>query len=129
MPSYSKSSKSKLETCDPRLQDIFNEVIQIIDHTIVCGHRGEKDQNEAYQDGKSKLPWPKGKHNKNPSLAVDVAPYPVNWNDHTMFYLLAGVILGVAHKKGIPLRWGGMWDGLQGGKSKFQDLGHFEIQE
>ena len=42
---------------------------------IVCGHRNKEDQNKAFAEGKSKLKWPKGKHNKLPSQAVDAAPY------------------------------------------------------
>lgn len=127
MPNFSQSSLNKLSTCDERLQLICKEVIKIFDFTILVGHRNEAEQNEAFTKGFSKLRWPNGKHNSLPSKAIDIAPYPTDWNDHVMFYLLAGLMIGTAERMGIKLRWGGMWDGLQGGKSKFADLGHFEI--
>ena len=43
MPKFSKKSKSKLETCDSKLQDLFNEVIMHFDCSILCGHRGEEE--------------------------------------------------------------------------------------
>jgi hypothetical protein len=49
-----------------------------IDFKILCGHREEKEQNEAFNKGNSKLKWPQSKHNSLPSLAVDIAPFPVN---------------------------------------------------
>ena len=53
---------------------------------------------------------PKNKHNaEEPELskAVDVAPYPIDWNDKERFYYFAGVVMGIAIQMGIPLRWGG----------------------
>ena len=46
MPSYSKLSKARLATCHDDLITIFNKVIEHMDVTIVCGHRGKEEQNE-----------------------------------------------------------------------------------
>jgi peptidoglycan L-alanyl-D-glutamate endopeptidase CwlK len=59
----------------------MNEVIKTYDITIVCGYRGEAEQNKAYLLGKSKLKFPKSAHNKRPAIAVDVYPYPVSFKD------------------------------------------------
>jgi len=128
MYKYGKKSRSRLETCHPLLQLIFNEAIKVLDITILEGKRGEEKQNNFYHAGKSKLRYPQSKHNREPSEAVDAAPYPVDWNNLNRFYYMAGVIKGIAQKLGIPLRWGGDWD--RDGDitdNKFQDLPHFEL--
>ena len=74
MPVFGKRSLQKLETCDPRLQEICKEAIKVMDFTVLCGHRAEDEQNRVYNEGKSKLQWPKSKHNSKPSIAIDLAP-------------------------------------------------------
>ena len=128
MPVFSRSSTRRLETCDQRLQNLFMEVVRHHDCRILEGHRGEDAQNEAYHNGRSTLRWPNSKHNKLPSLAVDVAPYPVDWEDLDRFRVFAGFVLGVAAMMGIELRWGGDWDGdWDYSDQKFNDMPHFEL--
>jgi len=81
MPHFGKTSRKRLATCHEDLQLVFNEVIKHFDCTIVCGHRGEADQNDAFERGNSKLRFPQSKHNQWPSLAVDAVPWPINWDD------------------------------------------------
>lgn len=127
MPKFSQSSIDKLETCHPDLVKLFNEVVKEFDCIILEGHRGKEDQDKAFREGKSKLPWPKGKHNKLPSEAVDVAPYPVDWKDRERFIYFAGFVMGRAAELGIKIRWGGDWDGDKDLKdNSFSDLVHFE---
>jgi peptidoglycan L-alanyl-D-glutamate endopeptidase CwlK len=129
MPHFSERSMKKLETCDPSLQTLFNEVIKNFDCTVLCGHRGEEEQNEAYHSRRSKKPWPQSKHNKLPSDAVDVAPYPINWNDEERFYYFAGYVQGVASQMGIKIRFGGDWDSdTEVDDQDFNDLPHFELR-
>lgn len=128
MPTFSETSRARLLTCHPHLQAVFNKVIQLRDCTILCGHRGQAEQDEALRTGKSKLAWPKSKHNALPSRAVDAAPYPLDWNDADRFRVFGGFVLGVSASMGIPLRWGGDWDGDMTNKDQpFHDLPHFEL--
>ena len=140
MPKLSKTSKARLATCDSRLQLIFNEVAKIYDIVIICGHRNKEEQNKVYNEGLSKVKWPNGKHNKKPSLAVDVAPYPLDWKNIKSYYFLAGLVFGILEwanadltkqgAKPIKLRWGGDWDMDKDFKDQnFNDLVHFEIVE
>jgi len=85
MPHFSPSSKRKLLECHADLQVLCNEMIMITDFTVLCGFRNEKDQNKAFEDGHSKVKWPNSKHNQRPSKAVDLAPYPIDWNNLTRF--------------------------------------------
>lgn len=133
MAAFSSKSKAKLDTCDKKLQKVFNEVIKHWDCTILEGHRDQKTQDMYYEQGKSKLKWPSGKHNSIPSKAVDVAPYfknapNIRWNDVDSFRYFAGFVMGIAASMNIKLRWGGDWDGDKDNKDQsFHDLPHFEL--
>lgn len=128
MPKFSEKSKGLLNQCDIRLQEICNAAIEIMDFTVITGHREQAEQDADFAAGRSKLKWPDGKHNAFPSHAIDIAPYPVDWADLSRFYLLAGIMIGIAFTKGVKLRWGGDWDGDFDLKdNKFQDIGHFEL--
>ena len=130
MPRFSKKSLSKLETCDKRIQDLFLRVVKKFDCTIIEGHRNKDRQNKLFKEGKSKLKYPKGKHNAIPSKAVDVAPYPIDWNDRERFTYFAGYVLGIAYEMGLKIRWGGDWDmDTQVKDNNFDDLPHFEIRD
>ena len=130
MPAFGKSSQDKLATCDPRLQKVFNEVIKYFDCIVIEGHRGEEAQNKAFAEGKSKLKYPQGKHNKTPSLAADVLPYPIDWNDTNRMRYFAGFVVGIAATMGIKLRWGGDWNqNTELKDNSFNDLPHFEIAD
>ena len=96
---------------------------------MLCGHRGEKEQNEAYDRGNSKVRFPDGRHNAQPSNAVDVTPYPVDWEDLDRMNYFAGIVKGIAYIKGIPIRWGGDWnDNTDLKDNSFDDLPHFELR-
>ena len=128
MPRFGKKSKERLATCDERLQKLFNEVINYVDCSVLEGHRGEERQNKLQKEGKSKVAYPKGRHNSIPSRAVDVAPYPIDWKDRERFHLFAGFVLGVAHRMDITLRWGGDWNrNFQVKDNNFDDFPHFEL--
>lgn len=138
MPRFSEKSLSKLSTCHIDIQRIFFEVIKYFDCTILEGYRNEKDQNNAYLDGKSKLKWPNGNHNKIPSLAIDVAPYPIpNWNKgHADFYYFGGWVMMCARmlkeqgKISHSIRYGADWNkNHRITDEKFIDAVHFEIVE
>lgn len=128
MPTFGKTSIANLATCHPDLQRLANEVIKHVDHSITCGHRGQADQDKAFSEGKSKLKFPNGEHNKLPSNAIDVAPYPLNWNDAEAFTLLAGVYFGVAAMMRIKIRLGADWDGdFNILEHSFKDRPHIEL--
>lgn len=130
MYSYSSRSKQKLSETHRLLQEVFNEVIKHFDNTILVGHRNNVQQTFAYNEGRSKLKWPNSRHNSIPSTAIDVAPYPINWEDRERFTYFAGYVKGIATSKGINLRWGGDWNSdTEVTDNSFDDLVHFELVE
>ena len=129
MAKFGRSSKARLATCDKQLQDVFNEVIKTVDCSVLEGHRSKDRQNKLYEEGKTKVRYPDGRHNASPSNAVDVVPYPVDWDDRERFHLFAGFVLGVARGMGITLRWGGDWNmNFEVDDNKFDDFPHFELR-
>jgi len=145
MPEYSQKSKDNLATCHPDLQELFNEVIKEFDCTVIEGHREPERQRELFHDGLTKIL--DSKHLRNPSLAVDVVPFPERYsNKFTMCYF-AGYVKGIVNKinserteinkvreshnsKPLPLIkliWGGDFNqDTQIGKEWF-DGAHFEL--
>lgn len=129
MPKFSRTSLQRLETCHPDLQRLFKEVVKNYDCTILEGHRGKDDQDHYFGTGRSKLQWPRSKHNTKPSLAVDVAPYPINWDHKEQFYHFAGYVQAIADQMDIDLRFGGDWDQDKDlYDQSFFDLVHFEVE-
>ena len=129
MPRFGRKSRERLNTCDSKLQKVFNEVIKHVDCSILEGHREKDRQNNLYEEGKTKVKYPNGRHNRQPSSAVDVTPYPVDWKDRERQTLFAGFVIGVASQMNINLRWGGDWDqDFQVADNRFDDFPHFELK-
>lgn len=125
---FSRRSLENLSQAHPKFQQLFNEVINLVDCSVICGFRDEKEQNRAYASGVSRVKWPRSMHNKVPSLAVDVVPYPLDWKDYKRFFYFAGVVKAVAAQLNIPIRWGGDWNGNQiFTDERFSDLPHYEL--
>jgi peptidoglycan L-alanyl-D-glutamate endopeptidase CwlK len=62
------------------------------------------------------------------SRAVDIAPFPIDWNDSEGFNKLGKHVLATAKRLKIPLRWGRDWD-MDG---RYEEKGetdgpHFEL--
>lgn len=135
MPEFSETSKAKLRECHRDLVRVFNEVVKRFDCVILEGFRGKEDQDKAFRDGHSKLQWPNGKHNRIPSIAVDVAPYPTDfkgwddeWKKRAQLYFFAGYVMSIAATLSVNLVWGGDWSRTGDyTQNKFDDLYHFEV--
>lgn len=131
MPVFSKLSAMRLATCHPDLQRIMNRAILEYDFSVICGLRNEADQLEAFNKGTSKVKFPHSKHNRSKvgdgvwdltmSDAVDIAPYPINWNKPERFKDLSRVVLRIAKDMNIQITWGGNW-------RKLVDLPHYELK-
>lgn len=133
MPSFSKGSLIQLATCHPDLQRIAYEAIQWFDFTVLEGHRDQAAQDQAVAKGLSKVAWPHGKHNQRPSLAMDCAPYPIDWSDKPKalerFVFMQGIFYAIARRFGIPVRLGIDWNGNEDMRDEgsFRDYPHIEL--
>lgn len=146
MAKLSKASIERISQCDVRLQRVFNKVIQEFDFTVTCGHRTQGEQLQLFKQGRTLTngEWiktgktvtnidgykKKGKHNYFPSLAIDVVPYPVDWNDLDRFKELHKVVMRVASEEGVELVWGADWDSDGDiAEHSLQDYPHYELKE
>jgi hypothetical protein len=105
----------------------MRRVLGEMDITILCGHRTREEQDDAFNGGFSKVRYPNSKHNKTPSQAVDVAPYPIDWNNLQKFRDLSTIVKRVwsemttEEKEGWNLHWGGDF-------KNFVDMPHWELR-
>jgi peptidoglycan L-alanyl-D-glutamate endopeptidase CwlK len=130
MPSFGASSLASLSKCHPLLQEIAQEAIKVIDFKVLDSTRNRVDQERAFATGRSKARFGQSAHNYVPAIAFDLFPAPYDWNDRKSFKKLADVIMKIAAKKNVPLRWGGDWH-MDGDKttSDAWDMPHFELHK
>jgi peptidoglycan L-alanyl-D-glutamate endopeptidase CwlK len=129
MPKFGNRSLKILGELDPRLESVLSKAIEMYDFSILSGYRLKEEQDNLFRNGLSKKKFPESRHNQWPSVAVDIAPYPVDWDDPERFYFLAGVIRACAHLCKTKIRWGGDWDSDDDlHDQSFMDLGHFELE-
>jgi len=133
---YSKSSLQKLETVDPKLQDVARLALALspIDIKILEGARTDERQDRLFLEGATTKRAGQSKHNTGPvsgrnlAAAIDWAPYPIDWDDTERFVVVAGVFYVAAGILGVDIRWGGDWDEDWSTKDEsFRDYGHVEL--
>ena len=120
--SLSKTSRQKLQTCHSDLIKLVTATSEVTNIAVICGHRGKYEQEQAFLKGKSKAKWGQSKHNKIPSMAVDIVPLPLDWNDIPSFEKMGETVLEIAKKLNIKIKWGRDF-------SKLKDYPHFELVE
>jgi len=136
MPKFSKKSLELLSMCHPDIIIVCNELIKYVDFTVLPSTvRTVEEQKKFVAEGKSKTM--DSKHligdKRNKSDAVDITPYPIDWNDKQRQAYLAGWFLAIAAQLfnfGViksKFRWGGDWNRNNNFKDEtFLDPEHFE---
>ena len=125
MPRFGKRSKQRLKGVDTKLVNVLNELVKIMDVTIIEGLRSQERQDELVAKGASKTKYSKHIQGK----AVDLAPYPIDWEDRERFHYMGGMVRGIGQQLNVNIRWGGDLD--SDGEIKdnnFDDLVHVEIK-
>lgn len=132
-------SRQRLAGVHPDLVRVIERAIQITsqDFSVLEGVRTKQRQQELYNQGR-KTPGPIVTWTLNsrhlPAAdgfghAVDIAPFPLDWNDPKKFDAIAKAMFAAAKELGVKLRWGADWD--QDGKPRERgefDNPHWEIQ-
>ncbi len=140
---FGERSIANLNTAHPDLQLIIKTALisSMVDFGVSEGHRTLERQKELYDEGKSRIDGisKKGKHNHNPSLAVDIYAYVPGHKNLTFdkvhlaylggHILLVGKLLYESGQVEHKLRWGGNWDGdgVLLHDQKLWDMPHFEL--
>ena len=120
MKELTKLSKQRLITCIEPLQLLVEEINKQMHINVSVGHREQSEQDKAFKEGKSQLKYPQSKHNKIPSLAVDIYPIANNQIAWEKFDELGVLIKETAKRLNIPITWGGDW--------KMRDKPHIELK-
>lgn len=147
----SQKSLDKLKGVDERLVKVVKRAIEIspIDFMVLEGVRSKEQCMINYGKGRTAAQCSaKGVPAKyaNPSAAkvtwlnnpfaskhydgkaVDLVPYPVDWNDLKKFDVISKAMFAAAKELNVNIRWGADWD--KDGKSRERgesDSPHFEI--
>ena len=128
----SARSQERLDQVHPDLRAVCVEAFKNMpfDVTITEGMRTVEKQREYVAKGTS---WTmNSKHLRQSdgySHAIDIVPYPVDWNNLEHFVVMAAHMLAAADKLGVRVVWGGTWAPTTDGwnKNKRFDGPHFEI--
>ncbi len=134
-------SLARLDGVHPKLVRVIMRAAAMArpdeDFTVLEGVRTLERQKALYAQGRTApgkiVTWTlKSNHFRNPRTgfghAVDLAPFPIDWNDSARFDRLAGLMFRAASIEGVKIRWGADWD--QDGKPRERgesDSPHFEL--
>ena len=147
----SQKSLDKMNGVDERLQRVVKRAIQLTkqDFMVLEGVRTKQQCMINYGKGRTiaqcvakgvpaqyanpraaKVTWLNdpfaSKHVSG--KAVDLVPYPVDWNDLKKFDTIAQAMLQAAKELGISIRWGADWDADGKPRERGEsDSPHFEI--
>jgi peptidoglycan L-alanyl-D-glutamate endopeptidase CwlK len=121
MFTFSERSLNNLKGVHPKLVAVVKRALELtpIDFTVLEGVRSQDRQNELWAQGRTKpgpvVTWVQtsgthGVQGDGYGHAVDLAPYPIDWNDLRRFDQLANTMMAAARELGVTLRWGGNWD-------------------
>ena len=147
----SQKSLDRLNGVDERLQRVVKRAIQLSkqDFMVLEGVRTRQQCMTNYGKGRTiaqcvakgvpaqyanpnaaKVTWLNNpfasKHVSG--KAVDLVPYPVDWNDLKKFDVIAQAMLQASKELGIPIRWGADWDADGKPRERGEsDSPHFEI--
>ena len=113
-----KRSLQSLSGVHPDMVAVVKRAIEITDQdfTVIEGIRNINRQRELYKAGKSTTM--NSRHITG--HAVDMVPWPVDWNDLERFEVMSEAMKTAAEELEIPIVWGGDW-------KSFYDAPHFEL--
>lgn len=130
---FTEKEKQRLELINPNLQKVILKAAEKVSLFVVCGHRDQHDQDLAFAQGFSKVKFPNSKHNKSVypgyrSDAVDLCPYPIDWNDDRKFIDIYQAMREASTELNIKVRFGADFNG-DGNltNDKFSDKPHYEL--
>lgn len=111
-------SRQNLSGVHPDLVAVVERAIQITkqDFMVIEGVRNIDRQRQLVKAGASKTL--NSRHITG--HAVDLCPYPVDWNDLGKFKAISEAVLEAAKELGIDVEWGGDW-------KKFFDGPHYQL--
>lgn len=132
-------SQQKLAGVHPKLVAVVERAIQISkqDFMVTCGVRTLAEQQALYDQGRKTagpiVTWTMNSRHLPAAdglgHAVDLAPFPVDWDDTSKFDAIADAMLAAGKELGTKIRWGADWDS-DGNRREARetDSPHFEME-
>lgn len=106
---------ARLDRVDPDLCVLVAHVGAFHEIVVVQGARSIADEQADIYAGRSHLHDPRNSLHvlvpgvRENALAVDLARWSLNWNDHQAFVDLSVIVKDEADKMGMRISWGGDW--------------------
>ncbi|WMM91855.1 L-alanyl-D-glutamate peptidase [Escherichia phage Ecp_YSF] len=121
-------SLDRLKGVNPSLVAVFKRACETMpfDVTVLEGLRSYERQQELLKQGATKVSVSRHMSGN----ALDIAPYPIDWNDLERFQIVAEHMFKAAEELGVVIRWGGTWERTFTKPvkwAKFLDAPHFEL--
>ena len=124
---FSNKSLEKLNSVDPKLKFLAEEVLKIspIDFSITCSLRKKEEQEQLVKEGKSKTIYSKHLLGK----AIDILPCKEKYNQSKDIFILVGLFIAVAKQLNIKIRVGALWDYNSTKDNNFIDAYHIQVED
>lgn len=133
-----QSSLKKLQGVHPDMAAVVNRAIQLSkqDFIVLEGVRTKVRQAELYAQGRTKpgniVTWSQTSNHfigaDGWGRAVDICPFPVDWNTPSKFDAIADAMFAAAKELNVAIRWGADWDSDGKPREKGEsDSPHFEL--
>ena len=121
-------SLDRLKGVNPSLVAVFKRACETMpfDVTVLEGLRSYERQQELLKQGATKVSVSRHMSGN----ALDIAPYPIDWNELERFQIVAEHMFKAAEELGVVIRWGGTWERTFTKPvkwAKFLDAPHFEL--
>ena len=148
---FSQTSLKRLEGVKSPLQKVVKRALELseVDFTVLEGVRTKERAYINYGKGRNatelaakgvptiyarpgvaKVTWlnnPLGSKHMTGD-AVDLAPYPIDWNDLKRFDMVADAMFKAAKELSVKIRWGADWDNDGNFRERGEtDSPHFEL--
>lgn len=122
---FGNTSRKRMEGVHPDLVRVAERALSygILDLTVVPygGLRTLEDQKKLVARGASKtLNSLHRVQSTGYGHAIDLAPYPIDWNDIERFKMMMALMFRAAMEEDVYIRAGGMWP-------SFKDYPHFDL--
>lgn len=122
---FGQTSLERMQGVHPLLRECAERALSygILDLTVVPygGLRTLEDQRKLVARGASQtLESLHRKQETGYGHAIDLGPYPIDWNNITNFMLMGTLMFRAASEIKMPLEWGGHW-------KTFKDYPHFQL--
>lgn len=145
---FSQRSLNNLQGVHPKLQAVVHKALAagMLDFTVTSGVRTQAQQDALFEQGRTTpgvnprqgkplgdpVTWTRNSRHiaqaDGYGHAVDLDPYPINYEDLARYKALSTIMINAAQSLGVTIVWGGTFKKKKHGKVvPNPDWGHYEL--